>query len=411
MKFLLFTLCLVAVAKRIESVGTIQATGNGILPVGSDLTLKYETGREDWMVCYWYRYEHDADYDYCMFLADSDGAKKGKCKPANTTDLMEYSGTKKTECTVVVKNVNDEDDCAWAARVDDQRQNAVVNITVAKPISKVTVSSGDLVAGTPALVQCEVEGGRPAPMVNCGFSKTLEANSTMLQTSDEKGIYSSTVNVTFVPRIEDHGVELEASAYIMDGNNKTLFEGVVNAQNMALNVTFPPQPADNQSFSGKVGENVTASFTFTANPVPTNVLWTVVYRPRNDSKKHESRMAEMNKVELKAGFVDEKYVVGELKVDNLTFTAVLTILKLEMVDHERTYELVITNSAGSQSYFFEVDVEDAGSSGNPAQKQVNNGAVIAISVLVIVTALIVGSVLIYRKYYMRGNETSPLSPS
>ena len=58
---------------------------------------------------------------------------------------MEYTGNDPKHCKITVKNVKDEYNCQWAARLDEDLSNTIVNITVAREITNVTIENdGDL---------------------------------------------------------------------------------------------------------------------------------------------------------------------------------------------------------------------------------------------------------------------------
>ena len=118
-------------------------------------------------------YEHHKDYAYCSYDLDPDTgiAEEHKCKPANTTDIMTYAGEDSKACTIKVANVIDDYDCQWAARLDEDLANTVINITVAKEIQNVTLEVDEMIAGQESDIKCKVEGGRPAPMVNFNIEK------------------------------------------------------------------------------------------------------------------------------------------------------------------------------------------------------------------------------------------------
>ena len=61
---------------------------------------------------------------------------------------------------------------------------------------------------------------------------------------------------------------------IKDGEEKMLFD-LVEAPTLKMNVTFPPQSASNQSLSAEKGSNLTITFNFTSNPMPSTVSWLV----------------------------------------------------------------------------------------------------------------------------------------
>ena len=67
--------------------------------------------------------------------------------------------------------------------------------------------------------------------------------------------------MTIVPNIEDHNKTITCNAMQQDGENMALY-GIIQAQNVTLNVTFPPQPMANQTVKVKEGHNASVSFVF-----------------------------------------------------------------------------------------------------------------------------------------------------
>ena len=69
----------------------IEATNQGYGRLGTSMTLKYNTGKEKWSVCYWYRYEAGESADDAengMFI-NANGAVTGL---ATNTFLVLFSG-------------------------------------------------------------------------------------------------------------------------------------------------------------------------------------------------------------------------------------------------------------------------------------------------------------------------------
>ena len=133
-------------------------------------------------------YEHHKDYAYCSYDLDPDTGKaeEHRCKPENTTDIMTYSGSDPNACTITVANVTDEYDCQWAARLDEDLGNTVINITVAKEIQNITIEAEEMIAGQESAIKCNVMGGRPAPTMNFDLNFGIElVNSTVAQDPGE----------------------------------------------------------------------------------------------------------------------------------------------------------------------------------------------------------------------------------
>ncbi len=62
---------------------------------------------KEWDRCYWFWYTSDTEFKYCNFDLDATTgtAEKHKCDPEELGDVIEYTGTDKTECTVTIKQV------------------------------------------------------------------------------------------------------------------------------------------------------------------------------------------------------------------------------------------------------------------------------------------------------------------
>ena len=162
-----------------------------------------------------------------------------------------------------------------------------------------------------------------------------------LSISDEDGIFTSVQEVFIEPKIEDHGKVIECKAVQLDGENKPLYE-MKSAQQVTMNVNFPPQSASNQTLKTKKGSNLTVSFTFKSNPPPTNISWfitipkVVVELDRYEQLRKELlHAADSNDakntsktIELTPGHIDDKYDVSDIITleDALTFRYVLHIL-------------------------------------------------------------------------------------
>ena len=112
-------------------------------------------------------------------------AEQHKCTDDDTASIMTYSGTDPNECKITVKDVKDIYNCQWAARLDVDLSNTVINITVAHPIDNVTIeAAGNLVAGMDGKLVCKIFGGRPAPSIKFEFedTKIKMVNDSLSQT-------------------------------------------------------------------------------------------------------------------------------------------------------------------------------------------------------------------------------------
>lgn len=416
--------------------GKITATGGGIVKPGQDLVLTYHVGKV-WDRCRWFLYEHNAEYMYCSFdlNPDTGNGTMHRCNPTNTSSIMEYTGHNSTECTVTVHNVTDEYNCGWATRIDEDMVNTNINITVAQPIKNMSITMDQLIAGKSSKVVCKVNGGRPAPLISLEFTKPRPeiVNSTQQQTPDEEGVYQSEQEAFITPKIEDHGKMVACKAALMDGENKPLY-GLSNAPQIKMNVTFPPQPLANQSLSGDQGGNVTISFVFKANPIPTKISWFISIPPEIQNKTSELNtrqeadkgMAENNNtttvVELTPGHSDDKYDVSQLMDEgDMKYRVEMTILALDFSDHDDSYYLAVSNSLGTQNYYYSLDIEGHGGGGDGEgnsngpdngpgfnKKKINLAVLIVVVSLIAVIMLLVIFFIMYKKNKAH-NETAPLS--
>jgi len=420
----------------------IKATGGGIVPLGSDLELSLVVGKV-WDRCRWFLYEHHKDYQYCSFDLDADTgvAEKHKCQPTNTSDIMKYTGNNTNECTITIHNVTEEYDCSWAGRLDEDLTNSYINITIARPVKNMTIEIvGDLVADQPGHIKCLANGGRPAPMMSFQITDPMPEflNNTLNQTPDEDGIFTSVQEAFINPKIEDHGKVIECKAMIKDGEEKMLFD-LVEAPTLKMNVTFPPQSASNQSLSAEKGSNLTITFNFTSNPMPSSVSWLVtipeVVRMDKYEQLREEIFAELDEagdngnatnsssiIELTPGHSDDKYEVSEVEPvegEEVTYQISMTIFDVKDQDHDDSYEVQVSNGLGEQSYFFNVDVEgfdpttenpadDDNNPDNPKVPKSKVAGLIVVLCLLGILLLIVGFFVMYKRK-MVNNETTPLS--
>jgi hypothetical protein len=114
----------------------------------------------------------------------------------------------------------------------------------------------------------------------------------VINISDEEGIFSSRQEVFINPKIEDHGKMVNCKAVILDGDNKPVFD-MIEAEEIQLNVTFPPQKMANQSLSGSAGDNMTIDFKFKSNPKPSSVKWVISIPPVVESNQYRHLRAEI----------------------------------------------------------------------------------------------------------------------
>ena len=169
----------------------IKATGGGIVKVGQDLQLSLVVDKV-WDRCRWFMYEHHKDVAYCSYDLDPDTgiAEEHKCKPANTSEIMTYSGEDKNACTITVANVTEEYDCRWAARLDEDLTNTEINITVAKEIDTISLEMDPMVVGQEGTIKCTVQGGRPAPKISFSMEEPSPDLSKNSMTQEPGNIFN-----------------------------------------------------------------------------------------------------------------------------------------------------------------------------------------------------------------------------
>ena len=69
--------------------------------------LQKQAGKE-WDRCFWFWYLSKDDFQYCNFDLDLEtgSATRHRCSPESFGEVVEYTGTSKTECTITVHNVS-----------------------------------------------------------------------------------------------------------------------------------------------------------------------------------------------------------------------------------------------------------------------------------------------------------------
>ena len=129
--------------QEIHGTGTIDVTGGGIVGLGTDIVLKYNTD-EEWFMCTFFRYEpiegdkNNAEKEYCSYVTQDGAVSEFRCEPDTLSDHFEYTGTSKNECTVTIKNVSMEDDVQWAARLATDLEALRFEIEVATPVESIS---------------------------------------------------------------------------------------------------------------------------------------------------------------------------------------------------------------------------------------------------------------------------------
>ena len=219
--------------------------------------------------------------------------------------------------------------------------------------------------------------------------------------SDDNGVYTSVQQVKITPTIEDHGKVVTCEAFLMDGEDNILF----NKSNAStkLNVEFPPQPVDNQTFAADLSSNVTVSFEIAANPAPVNSTWSIL-TPANEANNQSETLT------LTPGFTNEKYQV--LEAINNTYALIISDLSEE--DHFKEYLLLAENPVGAQEYTFELNINGVddpnggGNSGGVPKKNMKLAILVVVVAMIAISILCVVSIIVYKKKQIH-NETTPLS--
>lgn len=390
----------------------IKATGGGIVKVGQDLELSLIVDKV-WDRCRWFVYEHHKDFATCSYDLDPDTGKaeQHRCKPENTSDIMTYSGEDPKACTITVANVTEDYDCQWAARLDEDLANTIINVTVAKAIESISLEMERMVVGKEGIVKCKVQGGRPAPMINFSIEKPSPdlSNNVMTQEPDDNGVYTSVQQVMLKPTIGDHGKVVTCEAFIMDGEQNLLFDK--SAATTKLNVEFAPQIVDNQTLAADVKTNLTVLFKIKANPAPDNITWTIVTPATEANNQSET-------LDLQPGFMDDKYQVLEAEnVDAVSKAYTLIISDLSEEDHFKDYVLTLENSIGTQTFYFDVNINGVDPGNNGGGNDPENGVpkknmklaiLVVVVVMIAISILCVVSIIVYKKKQLH-NETTPLS--
>ena len=173
------------------------------------------------------------------------------------------------------------------------------------------------------------------------------------------------------------------------------------------------------------------TFVFQSNPKPTNVKWIISIPSIVDSDNYTDlrnedpeTSNETSIVELTPGHEDDKYLVLYLEEDSITYTASMTILDLESLDHDDKYILEVENVVGVQRYYFEVNVEggndlnggdgeggdeEGGDDDDDAKDSSSQIAALVVIIGLITTAMLCAIFFVVYKKGQVHNETAPLS--
>jgi len=385
----------------------IVATGGGVAPLGSPMTLEYQSGQDKWTICYWYRFEPGQPDEYCMFMANN--KENPQCSNASLASHIRYDSgeTKNSSCTIIVDKLTADDDCQWAARVDAQRENIQTNVTVATGVQSVAivVTPEPLQAGQNATIVCTATGGKPSPLLELFKSSwTPSFDLTNAPVSVNGEVLTATLVVT--PGIADHGISLNCTAKQMDGNNDVLvISGSKTVDTKTLNVTFAPQGVTRRTLEVDENGNITATATVKANPDPTTYKWTLTY-PTDSANKTKPEK------EFKEGEGGDEYEIKVEATEDLTHVASLTLLNLKTED-SGTLRLEAKNSVGKQAYEFDLKgkAKDGGGDGRGGESKSGRGcwgAVIAVIVNAVIVVISIGSYIAYTMFYRRRNKRESL---
>jgi len=327
-----------------------------------------------------------------------------KNKPYNMLPGAQYEGgrIKQTaitpnDCAMTLSDVQEIDNGDWECTVTGKKDNGDydsgtghVHVTVAVPPSEVYLRANDqpisgaiqmnLNENLIMMVDCVAVDARPAVDFNWYIGETkLNGN---IKTFEEEGVdgkktYISTLEYAAAPKHDGQVLKCEALSL---GYTVQQMADESNWAQAPLKLEFMPQPPKDgakEVFYGlKEGAEGQARIKFRASPKPTEGKWII-----GDTS-----------VPIGAASVDEKFqssaildgdVNGEYQVE-LTIATVVPELT------GKTYELQITNSVGSTSYQFELQLSE-----KPDTTEANT-TVIGIIILVVIIILVGGIAIIAR---------------
>ena len=137
------------------AIPNLNVTGGGVVVTGGDMVLQYNVNKR-WDTCYWYRYEHQTQVEWCRFKYDqaNNSIHANTCDPQNFAGRIQYTGTVNNVCEVTVRNLTEDDDCVWATRVDADLENLSVDVVVATPISELIIRHNSVIANKEGNIRC-----------------------------------------------------------------------------------------------------------------------------------------------------------------------------------------------------------------------------------------------------------------
>lgn len=432
-----------------EAEKKITATGGGVVEQGKSLRLSYgiDDTNKDWFMCTWRRNTFNNGVEvseYCMFTDSGGSITKQKCDPSDfmESNYIEYAGVDKSECAIKVNNVSADDSTTWAVNIESDIKNTEIIITVATPLENITLRADAIQVGEDGILSCTVTGGNPVPAITFKYGSNSDntalnvtGNRTQVTTRDENGKLTTVANVTIAPEVKDHGRQIDCAAVQSDSSDtpQVLFadsqgvNGTLSAIPINLNIIFPPQAKDNQTFSGVKGAPADISFSFMVNPTPTKIKWVVKDPNDTTSNNTDNQAPSTNEtlamnvtIELPPTENQTRYVVQNVSEDNAPqFVAGLTISDLVDSDHLNIFYLEVTNSLGTTKYYFDVNITDFVTTTTPKpttttvavittkpEGKGSSGTVTAVVVIIVILILIVGGVIFYKKYYLQ-RQTVP----
>ena len=389
-----------------EAIGesSINLPGGGVVGLGQDAVFKYVTD-DDWFMCNYYRYEpmtnqadDDVETEFCSYINQNGQVSQLKCDPESMSTHLQYTGTDSKECTITVKNITMEDNVSWAVRLASDLSPTKFEITVAVALESISIETPNTFeAGKPANITCVTVGGSPKPQVLLNTSPLLETPLTtdnIVETFNEES-RKRRFTTTITPGINDNGKEIQCSAQQFDKSPspKVLF-GIANADPVAMNVRYAPQPIGDAPFKAKIGEKALIGIELLSNPAPNDIKWT-------KSTIEDGNATEPVTIDLENG---DKYLIGDLvDLGNQRFKADLTVNAVTEEDVKASYHLILTNSVGSVSYEFKLTTR--GKTIPVVSNNLTMFVLIGVGCVIILVAI---GVAIYKKMTANANETSPL---
>ena len=399
----IFVFLIVLLNNEASGESTVYLPGGGVVGLGQDAVFKYVTD-DDWFMCNYYRYEplknrdDEVETEFCSYMNQNGVVSQLKCDPESLSNHLQYTGTDPKECTITVKNITMEDDVSWAVRLASDLEPTKFNVTVAVAMESIAIEAPNTFeAGKRAEITCVTKAGSPKPQIVLKSHPALEtpiAAENIVENFNES-TKERRFTISITPAIGDNGKEIQCSAQQFDKSPtpKALF-GLMNAESVAMNVRYAPQPIGDAPFAAKLGEKVLIGIELQSNPAPDDVKWTKSSLPNENTN-------ETTTVDLENG---DKYLIGDLlDLDNGRYKADLTVNDVTEDDIAAKYHLILTNSVGSVSYEFELTKR--GKSIPAVSNNLTMFVLIGVGCAIILVAI---GVAIFKKCTADAIETSPL---